>query len=152
MKCERQGCINEFEPRQGFKPRRFCSRRCIVASWRDRNIDSERKRSRDFMARQRKERPEHQRAVSRKSLLAKYGVTPERFDAMLAEQGGVCKTCGKKPDVPTNQHGRLGFVVDHDHVTGKVRGLLCPKCNLILGLANDDPELLVSCSKYLRCP
>jgi hypothetical protein len=51
--------------------------------------------------------------------IARYGVTLPMWDAMLATQNGLCAICGEKP--PTD--------IDHDHVTGKVRGLLCSYCN-----------------------
>lgn len=77
-------------------------------------------------------------------LLRAYGITAEQRDALLAEQGGTCKCC----KVP-NPGGR-GWHVDHCHQTGVVRGVLCHKCNLGIGLFNDDPELLEATAKYLR--
>lgn len=72
-----------------------------------------------------------------------YGITKEQYEALLAEQGGVCALC-KKP--PTDEF----LVVDHDHTTGQVRGLLHRLCNSMLGCAMDDPELLEAGIKYLR--
>jgi hypothetical protein len=65
---------------------------------------------------------------TRKNALKRYyGLTPECYEIMLAEQGGVCKLCGNPP-------GKRRLDVDHDHATGQVRGLLCNKCNRRLGL------------------
>ena len=72
-----------------------------------------------------------------------YGLTPEDWENMLSEQGGVCAICG---EVQENR----SLYVDHDHETGKVRGLLCRKCNLFLGLAQDDPNILRSAANYLE--
>jgi hypothetical protein len=63
----------------------------------------------------------------------KYGVTDDVFNTMLAAQNGLCAICGK----PETSLGRTGRVkplsIDHDHATGKVRGLLCHGCNIRLG-------------------
>lgn len=65
-----------------------------------------------------------------------YGISKEQYDAMFKAQGGVCSCCGGQPD-GTQRHPDL--VVDHDHKTGKVRGLLCARCNKIAGLLQDKP-------------
>jgi hypothetical protein len=65
--------------------------------------------------------------VSRKSMLKRqYGLTLEDYETMLVTQGGVCKMCGGPP-------GKRMLAVDHDHETGKIRGLLCVRCNVGLG-------------------
>lgn len=84
------------------------------------------------------------------SLKKEYGLSVEEYDAMLAQQGGVCAICGQ--DEP-NKHGRTGtrfrLSVDHDHETGAVRSLLCQKCNRAIGLFDDDPERLQAAVDYL---
>lgn len=77
-------------------------------------------------------------------------VTPEDYAAMEAAQGGACAICGS--DDRGVRKGRLKryFCVDHCHTTGKVRGLLCDKCNLGLGNFNDDPSRLEAAVAYLR--
>lgn len=69
-------------------------------------------------------------ATKRRYALKKYGLTPEDYDAMLERQSGRCAICAS-PD-PHSRWGR--FHIDHDHETGRVRGLLCHPCNLHLGL------------------
>jgi hypothetical protein len=73
--------------------------------------------------------------------LKKYGITPEEYDVMLEAQGGVCAACGNKE---IRIDPRLGavtrLVVDHDHATGKVRGLLCIGCNAAYGNLYEDPQ------------
>jgi len=59
-----------------------------------------------------------------------YGIDVAEYDRMLAAQNGVCKIC--KTDKPKT-HGNKYFAVDHCHVSGKVRGLLCSSCNIALG-------------------
>lgn len=61
----------------------------------------------------------------------KYGLTIAQYDEMFANQGGKCKICGCDENVRDKR--RKHFSVDHDHTTGKVRALLCMKCNILLG-------------------
>src|SRR3954463_3846538 len=84
--------------------------------------------------------------VSRKSALKKkFGITPEQYGEMLLQQGGVCAICR----VGTTCLRGHTMPVDHDHKTGKVRGLLCGTCNSLLGYAKDDPAVLKSAIQYL---
>jgi hypothetical protein len=69
----------------------------------------------------------------------KYGMTEADFAALVEEQGGRCVICPAPPEV-----------VDHDHRTGKVRGLLCQACNKVLGFAKDDPVRLIAAANYLQ--
>jgi ribosomal protein L37E len=77
----------------------------------------------------------------RTKLKLKYGITPEDYERMFEEQGGVCAVC-EKPSAKR-------LCVDHDHATGIVRGLLCTPCNLSLGYLRDDSYNAVSAAKYL---
>lgn len=83
--------------------------------------------------------------------LRKFQITLAEFDAMIASQGQRCAICkssspGRKPGQQAN--GRT-WAIDHDHKTGKVRGLLCMGCNAALGHAKDDPALLMAMIEYL---
>jgi hypothetical protein len=77
--------------------------------------------------------------------LKKYGLTKEQFDQMFEVQKGLCAIC--KFDL---LKGIYGVAVDHDHVTGKVRGLLCHPCNRGLGQFQDSENLLEQAIHYLR--
>lgn len=79
-------------------------------------------------------------------LMAKFGITPEQYDAMLASQDGKCAICSS--DNPGGR-GRY-FHVDHDHSTGRIRGLLCHGCNTGIGLLRDDPSILSAALAYLH--
>ncbi len=68
-------------------------------------------------------------ARRRHDLKKRYGITVEDFDAMMDTQGGKCYIC--RADPPNSNKKRLS--VDHNHETGEVRGLLCTKCNVMLG-------------------
>lgn len=75
-----------------------------------------------------------------------YGIGLEDYEALLAKQGGGCAICHNGPN------GRGLFHVDHCHDTGLVRGLLCAKCNLLLGHADDDTARLRAAIAYLIDP
>lgn len=70
-----------------------------------------------------------------------YGITLDDYDNMLKSQNGVCAVCGSSSD--------KSFHVDHNHKTGKVRGLLCDKCNKALGFVKDDVGILEKLKGYL---
>lgn len=73
----------------------------------------------------------------------KYGITLEQYNKLLDQQNGKCAICG-------GGNGKHKLVIDHDHATGKIRGLLCKKCNTAIGMMNDNPDLLLRGSDYLR--
>ena len=79
-----------------------------------------------------------------------YGITIQDYDRMLKEQNKVCAIC-KSKELLTNHVSkkRQRLSVDHDHATGKVRGLLCSRCNKALGLFYDDPSILKAATEYL---
>lgn len=83
-------------------------------------------------------RTKHERA-KRQGIAALGG-----YDAVLRDQGGVCAICRKPPKV-----GGRRLHIDHDHKTGKVRGLLCARCNRGLAWFCDDPHRLTVASWYL---
>ncbi len=88
--------------------------------------------------------PEAKKRSSRNTKLKRnYGITIEDYDRMFAAQGGVCKICG-------NHQRYQKLAVDHDHKTGKVRGLLCVHCNRALGHMFDSPLRLIRAAEYLR--
>lgn len=84
-------------------------------------------------------------AKSRRQNLSLYKMTPNEFEAMLTAQNGVCAVCFR----PEMAKRRKNLAVDHNHHTGKVRGLLCDRCNLSLGLLRDDRTVLESAINYL---
>ena len=75
----------------------------------------------------------------------RYGVDRADVAEMIESQGGVCDIC-KNPPPGT---GRDGWMVDHDHETGKVRGMLCAMCNKGLGNFKDDSTSLLNAALYL---
>jgi hypothetical protein len=77
----------------------------------------------------------------------KYGITESQYDDMFNAQSGKCSICGS---TETKDKKRHRLMVDHDHATGAVRGLLCSSCNKALGLFSDSIETMYSAIKYLK--
>ncbi len=97
-----------------------------------------------------RENPDRQRANARRGAhRRKYGLTPETYDAMLAEQGGVCASCGGVD--PRSRRSRdWELFVDHVKDTQIVCGLLCNTCNVGIGRADHDPQRLDVIADYLE--
>ena len=74
----------------------------------------------------------------------RYGLSPEGYRAMLEEHGYICAICS----MPHLEDRPLQ--VDHDHITEQRRGLLCRRCNIVLGWVKDDIDLLEAAISYLR--
>lgn len=75
-----------------------------------------------------------------------FGITTEDYNRMLKEQNNQCMICKRSDNHKRNRH----FHVDHCHSTGKVRGLLCQKCNMGLGMFDDNLELIKTAVSYLE--
>jgi hypothetical protein len=84
----------------------------------------------------------HDADYQSKILKRLYGISQADYDVLLARQGGVCAICGRRP-----KRGRL--YVDHCHVTGRVRGLLCRGCNFALGHLRDNQRTMIAALAYL---
>lgn len=82
------------------------------------------------------------------NLRKNYGLTVEEYEALLDEQGGLCAIC-QRPERAQRAGRTMRLPVDHDHTTGRIRGLLCHSCNRAIGLLQDDPALLVRAADYL---
>ena len=85
----------------------------------------------------------------RKRLTA-YGLSAPVLERMLARQNNCCKVCDRHFPEGFSSDRRKTLYIDHDHVTGKVRGLVCPKCNNGLSYL-DRPEWLKSAMRYMTC-
>lgn len=117
--------------------------------WREQNPERAKEHGQDTYKRNRskvierskkwkEDNPEKARDIQ----LKKYGITAKDYDSRLEEQKNLCAIC-------RDSRGKRNFHVDHDHSTGKVRGLLCGNCNVALGLMRDNPEFLEAAISYL---
>lgn len=116
------------------------------------NIEASRKKGRESARKQREKDPEkvrnRQRDYRRLNpdkaqnvwLKTEYGITLAYKRGLLKAQGGGCAVCGKK----------VKLDVDHNHKTGKVRGLLCRPCNMSLGLLKESSETIIALLRYLK--
>jgi len=107
-----------------------------VTRWQQENPDRHR-------ATQQKVRDRRKPLAREDHLQRTFGITVADYEGMLEAQGGGCAICGRPPRRGSSLH------VDHDHVTGQVRGLLCFKCNGGLGQFGDDLEQLSRAVGYL---
>lgn len=100
----------------------------------------------------RRENPEYTEEMNLRTNLDRYyGLTVEEYEAMLVAQDYKCAIC-RQPETAL-QNGKLRrLCVDHDHVTGVIRGLLCQKCNHAIGLFADDRELIARAAEYVNLP
>lgn len=80
---------------------------------------------------------------------SRHGIDRATYEAMFDNQNGVCAIC-QRPERDKYLGRTLMLSVDHDHVTGKVRGLLCRACNMIIGKFRDDPVVAQRAADYLR--
>lgn len=124
------------------------------AAWRAAN----REKTRKYAAKSRRLHPEKKRADNAKWAMANkdgkvrdyslraYGITGQEYDSILEKQGGLCAICRRRDS--SDRSGRR-LSVDHDHRTGKIRGLLCTPCNHGLGCFDDKIERLFMASAYL---
>lgn len=75
-----------------------------------------------------------------------YGITPEAYNKLLAQQNGGCAICGEAGAAST----RSPLMVDHDHQTGQLRALLCHRCNSAIGLLREDLDLMRRAMRYIQ--
>lgn len=111
--------------------------RRLTREWARRNRDKMLEHCRRWRAENR-ERARHTERV--RNWKKKYGLTPEAAKALWESHAGQCAICDSK------EH----LCVDHDHKTGKIRGLLCRSCNLMLGNSRDQIEILRRAEAYLQ--
>ena len=94
----------------------------------------------------RKSRAKHPERVARNyedRRFRRYGLTRAEYEALMERQNGVCAICGSANWGPHKPH------IDHDHDSGEVRGLLCANCNVMIGHAREDAEILSRAIDYL---
>jgi hypothetical protein len=80
----------------------------------------------------------------------KYNLSLEEIQNRITQQNNLCEICGNIIEFIINQSGKSTACVDHDHKTGKVRGLLCAYCNTAIGMLKDSPEFCRNAANYLE--
>ena len=113
-----------------------------------RAYDSHRKSLMVHVAKWQKENPERTSTTQRRChLRLNYGMTLEEWNKMFDGQGRRCAIC--RTDYSGYSCKKRQWDTDHDHSTGKIRGILCHQCNLMLGASKDNPIILNSAISYL---
>lgn len=100
-------------------------------NWYYKNRERERERAREY---------EYQK---------NYSISKSDYERMFEAQNGCCKIC-HKPETATYKGLPRRLSVDHEHQTGRVRGLLCVKCNALIGFAQEHPQMLEGMIAYLE--
>ena len=88
---------------------------------------------------------ENKKRIRDDRLRAKFGISLAEYNEKLALQMGICPGCGMTPEENCKD-----LAVDHNHITGKIRGLLCGKCNAALGFMNDNKRICENLIQYLN--
>ena len=107
-------------------------------------------RTRDQKAWRARDTSIYRRIEWKSKLKRHYGLAVEGYYLLLKEQGGGCALCGTLDPTVGAKGRRTMFDVDHCHATGKVRGLLCTRCNRLVGLANDNHTTAERLVAYLK--
>jgi hypothetical protein len=119
LQCEACGHAFEYEKQRG-RLRKYCSEDC--------------------------KRVVMSAVYERRRILKRYGITQEDWDRMAADQGGRCAIC--RTSRPSGRSSKW-WDVDHCSATGRVRGLLCGRCNKGIGLLQHDPVILQAATDYV---
>ena len=154
--CTNKNCKDKtprpIEDFWGYPKNKWCKPciRLAQKNWVDRNRDKVNKTSRDSYQKNRERRrllarsrydPEKSKE---ERLLRRYGISLKEYRYLLLKQNNLCAICEKE------DCNSRSLAVDHCHVTGKIRGLLCVSCNNLLGRAKDSVSTLRRAVKYLE--
>jgi hypothetical protein len=115
-----------------------------IIEWQIKNKDKCRKATRDHMRRYKKEYKD-------KALRRVYNISLEQYNDILESQSCVCAICGNHETRTDHRTGEvIRLAVDHDKISGKIRGLLCRRCNTGIGLLGHDTKRMISAIEYLE--
>ena len=134
LKCGVKKPFNEFwkcsKSKDGYAARCIKCKKEDHAKWERDNPD----KAGEGQRRWKTKHPEKYKEVTRRGNLKRYnGMTIEDYDELYQKQKGCCPICKKH----STELGKV-FHVDHNHITGKVRGLLCNRCNVALGMLAEN--------------
>ena len=138
-KCKRDLPLSEFwgHVYGAYKKRPRC-KDCLRIE--NRVYDKRNNKSEEKIKR-RENKPFNKREAN---LMRRYGIKLSAYNELLESQNGVCAICKLPP-----LEGKM-LCVDHNHKTGKIRGLIHTKCNQAIAFLNDDPNACINAAEYLR--
>ncbi len=114
----------------------------LAKQWRLNNKDKVKERE------LKRSKSENRIRYTRNLALKKYGISTEEYNILYELQDGLCAIC-MKPETQERNGNKCKLSVDHDHASGEIRGLLCSKCNLGIGIFNDDLNILTRAAAYI---
>lgn len=133
-KCSIEKLVNDFYfKRKGKKGQNLYTSRCKICT-NSVNMSN-------YYAEDKNQRERRKNNAVKNHLARKFGLTTEEFSTMIVQQNNKCKTCESEMKQPQ---------VDHNHITGKVRGLLCKPCNMSLGLIKENSKTLHNMISYIN--
>jgi hypothetical protein len=94
--------------------------------------------------------PERKRRNADNNFRSKYGISVVDFNKRLEEQSNQCSICGIKLTKSVDRKSPIRACQDHDHKTDRLRDILCNRCNLMLGYADDNIDILEKAIAYLQ--
>lgn len=123
---------------------------CALAVDRESRVDPayRRRQYQRVLAAHARRTPEERIARNFRISAIRLGIDPDLIAAYRVGHDNLCEICGKTAQESNQTKTRL--CIDHDHETGEFRGLLCTSCNVMLGIAEDNPEILLAAARYLR--
>jgi hypothetical protein len=153
-RCKQVLPFSDFYQRAGGTTLHSACKACeraMAKDWYERNREKAKSKYQEWRAKNpeavKQYRADNRRKHYQQEVRRKYGVDADWFDRQMLKQKGKCNGCGvafEWGDKFTTPH------VDHCHATQVVRGLLCNRCNSVLGLCKDSDELLANLARYLR--
>lgn len=157
VNCSKCGILlaytrQHFYPRVDNRREPFCYLQKVCKSCQKANATNWDKNNAEKRRATVRERYKKNPSISANNQLKQnYGITLEDYNELLKKQGYSCAICGRleNENHPFTKKPQR-FSVDHDHITGKVRGLLCNRCNLTIGKFDDDVSLFQSAILYLE--
>jgi hypothetical protein len=147
VKCVREEGIKKLNNKQLMDPYRTKEKtKKRLGTWREENPEKYQNQYKNDIARQKCKEYYHNNKENVKDtyLQTNYGITLEDYNFLLEDQNKKCKICNSECSTGKS------LAVDHNHETGKVRGLLCKNCNIGLGMFFDNIDFLESAVLYLK--
>jgi hypothetical protein len=144
FKCNKKLPLIDFYTHKQMKDGHL--NKCIICAKKDSSIRAQQPAVKiKHNIESRKQYPTRKEWYKSYSRFKNHGITKETYFKMLEDQNNVCKICKKEQHMKDRD-----LYIDHCHVTGKVRGLLCANCNTAIGMFNDSLELMQTAMDYIR--
>jgi len=144
-------CVNTYHKECRDKPASVANRKRYSKEYYYKMKDTPEYKARSHRSGKNRRKKSNYREKNREHTLKKYGLSLQDYDNLCDEQNGLCLICCKPESIIDYNTKKLKpLAVDHCHITNKVRGLLCSKCNQAIGLLQDSPKLLHNAATYLK--